>query len=261
MILSASHAFLKIRFIALLLLGISFFWSTTLPSANIAYSTLPSEVGLAVTVVPSSVVIRVGEKVSINVTVTSGEAPPIGRVCFSAQGFPESGFRVSFLPECVTSQSNRIAAILTVEVTAAAAPQKFTAFIIAQSEAENAQTSLDVTVEPAFPPWITWAGLLLFLLILGGAIIGKPKLRIQGVRHLLGRRSALGTMLVPGTLGTCQQERTGPPASPTESIQRKECQPTESSQVALAPRGSAWRKHDDSTATARTCQNPWCQTA
>ena len=194
MVLSTSHAFLKVHFVALLLV-IFVSWSTLLPLTDIGYSAQPSEVGFAVTVVPSSVVARVGEKVRINVTATSAEASPMGRVCFSAQGFPDSGFIASFLPECATSQSDRITAILTVEVTAAAGPQSFTVFIVARSEGQTAQTTLDVTVEPAFPPWIPWVGLLLFLVILGMAITGKPKSPIQSVRRLLGRRSALDAAL------------------------------------------------------------------
>jgi hypothetical protein len=153
---------------------------------DIAYSTHPSQVALDVTVVPSSVMIRVGETVRINVTATSDERTPIGQVCFSLQGFPDPGFRTSFLPECATSQSNRISAILSVEVTPAVAPQSFTALVIARSESQTSQTSLDVTVEPAFPPWIAWAGILLFLLVSGMAIIGKQKLSIQ-IKRALGR--------------------------------------------------------------------------
>jgi hypothetical protein len=208
MVLFTSYAFRKVHLIALLLV-VSVFSPVLSPLTNIGYPTQPSEVGFAVTVVPSSVVARVGEKVRINVTATSAETPPIGRVCFSVQGFPDSGFSASFLPECATSQSNRIAAILTVEVTAAAAPQRFTAFIIARSESQTAQTTLDVTVEAAFPPWITWVGLLLFLLVLGMAIMGKPKLPTQRIRRLLGRRSAFKNTLIAGTLVTHQQEETG----------------------------------------------------
>jgi hypothetical protein len=201
MVLSASNASLKVRSLGLLLLGISLFWLSTLPFTTTAYSTRPSEAGFAVTVVPSSVVIKVGEKISVNVTVTGAEASPIGRICFSVQGFPDSGFRESFLPECATSQSNRMAAILTVEVTAAAAPQSFTAFIVAHSEAQTAEATLDITVEPAFPPWIAWVGILLFLLILGVAIMGRPRLRIQIVRRLLGRRNALEMSSLSEPLG------------------------------------------------------------
>jgi hypothetical protein len=192
MVIVTSYTFRKVHFIALLL-AVFIFSYTPFLLTDIAYSAQPSEVGLAVTVVPSIVVARVGEKVRINVTATSAEASPLGRVCFSVQGFPDSGFSVSFLPECATSQSNRIAAILTVEVTAAAAPQRFTAFLIARGEGRTGQATLDVTVEPAFPPWIAWVGILLFLLILGMAITGKPKLRIQAIRHLLGRRNTLET--------------------------------------------------------------------
>ncbi|HXZ97743.1 MAG TPA: hypothetical protein VED24_00090 [Candidatus Acidoferrum sp.] len=154
--------------------------------ADIAYSTHTSQVALRVTVVPSSVVIKVGETVRINVTATSEEAASIGQVCFSLQGFPDPGFRTSFLPECTTSQSNRISTILSVEVTPAVAPESFTALVVARSQGQNFQASLSVTVEPAFPPWIAWAGILLFLLICGVAIIGRQTLSIQ-IKRALGR--------------------------------------------------------------------------
>lgn len=154
---------------------------------DVAYSNQPSEVRFDVAVVPSSVVIRVGEKVRINVTVTSAETAPIGQVCFSLQGF-DSGFRTSFLPECATFQSNKVTAVLTVEATAAVAPQSFTAFVIARSDGQTMQVALDVTVEPAFPPWVTWLGLLLFLLIFGMAITGRPRLFIKSIRRIVARR-------------------------------------------------------------------------
>jgi hypothetical protein len=187
MVLFTFDASRKVHFIAILL-AVSVLWSTLFLLTDIAYSTQPSQVEFGVTVVPSSVVIRVGDKIRINVTATSAESGPIGRVCFSLQGFPDSGFRTSFLPECATSQSNKITAMLTVEVTAAAAPQSFSAFVVARSEGQTVQTTLDITVEPAFPPWIAWIGLLIFLLIFGMAIIGKRKLPTQSIKRVLGRR-------------------------------------------------------------------------
>jgi len=136
-----------------------------------------------VTVVPSSVVIKVGEKARISVTVTNAETAPSGQVCFSLEGFPDSGFRTSFVPECATFQLDKITAFLTVEVTPAAAPQSFIAFVIARSGGQTSKATLDVTVEPAFPPWIAWVGLLLFFLIFAMAIMGKPKLSIRSIRR------------------------------------------------------------------------------
>jgi hypothetical protein len=182
---SKENASRRVHFIAILLAA-SVLCSMSFLLTDIAYSTHPSQVALGVTVVPSSVVIRVGETVRINVTATSGETTPIGQVCFSLQGFPDPGFRTSFVPECATSQSNRISAILSVEVTPAVAPQSFTALVIARNGGQTSQASLDVTVEPAFPPWIAWAGILLFLLVSGMAIIGKEKLSIQ-IKRALGR--------------------------------------------------------------------------
>ena len=175
----------RVHFIAIVL-AVSIFWSMPFLLTDIAYATHTSQVALGVTVVPSSVVIRVGETVRINVTATSEEVAPIGQVCFSLQGFPDPGFRTSFLPQCATSQSNRISTILSVEVTPAVAPESFTALVVARSQGQNFQASLSVTVEPAFPPWIAWAGILLFLLICGVAIIGRQTLSIQ-IKRALGR--------------------------------------------------------------------------
>jgi len=183
MVLSTPARSPRISLTTLFLLWISIpLSSLSVLTAN-AYSSQPSEAGFGVSVVPSTVVIRVGGQVRINVTVALTEGASIEQVCFSLEGFPNSGFRTSFLPECATPQSNRITAILTVEVTAAAAPQSFTAFVIARSEAEIMQATLDVTVEPAFPPWIAWTGLLLFLLVFGVAIAGKPKLSIRSIKR------------------------------------------------------------------------------
>lgn len=146
---------------------------------NLAYSSLPFDAGISMTVIPFSVVIKVGERATINVTVTNAKKAATGQICFSLEGFPSSGFRTSFLPECAALQLGKATAILTVEATPAAAPQTVSAFVIARSADQVARASIQVTVEPAFPPWITWAGLLLFFLILGLASMGKPKLDMK----------------------------------------------------------------------------------
>jgi hypothetical protein len=128
-----------------------------------------------VTIQPSSVVIKVGDKAQINVTIINTEEVGGGQVCFSLEGFPASGFRTSFAPECADSRNGGFETILTVEVTAAAAPQTVTAYVIASSGNQTAQAVLNVTVEFAMPPWIPWLGLLLFFLILGVAVVWKPR--------------------------------------------------------------------------------------
>lgn len=174
---------MKIPLIALLLFS-PFILPPSLPRlADTAHSDRPSDVRLSVTVVPSSAVIKVGETARINVTVTSALVTPIGQVCFGLEGFPSSGFRTLFLPECATSQLSRVTAILTVEATAAAAPQTVDAFVIARNGGQPAQATLNVTVEPTFPPWIVWAGLLLFLLAFGLTTIGTPKLLVKRIKR------------------------------------------------------------------------------
>jgi hypothetical protein len=143
--------------------------------ANAAHSGNPLDAGLGLTIDPSSVVIEVGEKARINVTVTTPEALGTGQICFEVQGFPETGFRTSFLPECATPQLGGIRTVLTVEATPAAAPQNVTAFVIARSGSQVVQATLLVTVEPAIPPWVPWLGLLLFFSILGIAVAWTPR--------------------------------------------------------------------------------------
>lgn len=139
-----------------------------------------------VTVTPSSLTVKVGEKANVNVTLTNSGV--VGLVCFSLDGFPDSGFRTSFNPECDIPQATGIVTVLTVEATPAAAPQSFTAFVIAKNNIQTAQTPLTVTVEPAMPSWVPWLGLLLFFLLLGVAVAWKPKLPFRG----LGRSKSLG---------------------------------------------------------------------
>ena len=138
------------------------------------------DVALGIVIEPSSVVIKVGEKSEIQVTVTNAEEISGGQVCFSLDGFPTSGFITTFNPVCADSQSGNVTSVLTVEATPAAAPQNVTAFVIASSGNETAQTVLNVTVISAMPAWIPWAGLLVFFSILGVAIFLRPKISRTG---------------------------------------------------------------------------------
>jgi hypothetical protein len=63
---------------------------------------------------------------------------------------------------------------LIVEATPAAAPQNFTAAILAISGNENASAPLTITVVPAISPWIPWLGILLFFLVIGLALFVGP---------------------------------------------------------------------------------------
>jgi hypothetical protein len=142
------------------------------------------DVAFGVTIEPSSVVIKVGDKSEIKVAVTNPEQVSGREVCFSLEGFPTSGFRTTFTPECADSQSGNVGTVLTVEATPAAAPQNVTAYVIASSGNRTAQTVLNITVVPAMPAWIPWAGLLVFFSILGIAIFLKPRIPRKGNRRI-----------------------------------------------------------------------------
>lgn len=122
---------------------------------------------------PSAAVIKVGDKATINLTLTS--AGISGSACFWEQGFPNSGFTLTFLPQCEQVQQLMTSAQLIVEATPAAAPQNFTATILATLQNQTASTSLTITVIPAIPAWIPWLGILLFFIVIGLALTVKPR--------------------------------------------------------------------------------------
>jgi len=122
---------------------------------------------------PSAATIKVGDKAEINLTVTS--EPTSGTVCFSEQGFPSSGFTLTFLPQCTPVPQIGASAQLIVEATPAAAPQNFTALILATLGNQTASAPLTITVVPAIPPWIPWLGILVFVLVMGAALFRRPR--------------------------------------------------------------------------------------
>lgn len=130
---------------------------------------------------PSAAVIKVGDKAGINLTATG--AVTGGTVCFGEQGFPSSGFTLTFLPQCASVQHGAAEGQLIVEVTPAAAPQNFTALIIATLGNQTASAPLTITVVPAIPAWIPWLGILVFLLVIGAALFVSPKRR-KGKRKM-----------------------------------------------------------------------------
>jgi hypothetical protein len=127
-----------------------------------------------VVIQPSSIVLKVGESTKINVTVSDPNLLSGGQVCYSVEGFPSSGFLTSFSLGCSDSQ-HEFGTVLTVEATPAAAPQNVTAYVIASSGNQTAQTTLYVTVQLAMPAWIPWLGLLLFFSFLAVVIAWKPR--------------------------------------------------------------------------------------
>lgn len=122
---------------------------------------------------PSAAVIKVGDKATINLTLTS--AGVSGLACFGEQGFPDSGFTLTFLPQCTQIQQPQTNTQLIVEATPAAAPQNFTANILASLDNITTSTPLTITVIPAIAPWIPWLGILLFFVVIGLALIVKPR--------------------------------------------------------------------------------------
>jgi len=122
---------------------------------------------------PSMAVIKVGDEVTINLTVTGAQSS--GSVCFSEQGFPSSGFALTFLPPCISTGLAVVTAQLTVEATPAAAPQNFTALVLATFGNETVSAPLTITVVPAIPAWIPWLGVLVFVLVMVVALFVKPR--------------------------------------------------------------------------------------
>jgi hypothetical protein len=121
---------------------------------------------------PSAAVIKVGDKAAINLTVTGGAVS--GMVCFSEEGFPSSGFTITFLPQCEPVQQGVAGAQLIVGATPAAAPQNFTALVVATLGNQTASAPLTITVVPAIPAWIPWLGILVFFVVIGAALFMKP---------------------------------------------------------------------------------------
>jgi len=118
------------------------------------------------TVKPSSVVIKVGDSAKINLTLAN---PPVctSKICFDVDGFPTSGFVTFTVPSCVNVKSSgQATSVLTVEATPAAAPQSFTAFVVANNGNSTVRVPISVTVVPAMPAWIPWSIILVFILIL-----------------------------------------------------------------------------------------------
>lgn len=142
------------------------------PVANAARF-VRSDSRLSLSAIPSAVVIKVGGNATINLTLTSVASS--GQVCFGQEGFPDSGFVLTFLPQCAAVQQLITRTKLNVEATPAAAPQNFTALILATLGNQTASTPLTITVVPAIPAWIPWLGVLLFFLVIGAALFIRPR--------------------------------------------------------------------------------------
>jgi len=153
-----------------------------------------SDASFGVLIQPSNLVLNVGEKTQVNVSITNPENVSGGRVCFGLEGFPTSGFRTSFTRACSDSQQGGLGTVLTVEATPAAAPQTVNATVTAGDGSQTAYASLTVTVEPAFPVWIPWFGLALFVLFLAVAIFWSP---ISRKKKTEGTRRAFSLLLRP----------------------------------------------------------------
>lgn len=138
-----------------------------------ASSVRTQQSGPTLTVTPSSVVIKVGDSANVSLTLTALPSG-FGRVCFGVEDFPTSGFVTAFDPPCVSTESSNLA-LLTVEATPAAAPQNFTAYVVATHGNWTERVPINVTVEPAMPAWIPWSIILIFVLILLIPVIVKRK--------------------------------------------------------------------------------------
>jgi hypothetical protein len=131
--------------------------------------------GPTLTVTPSSVNIKVGDSANVSLAL-SNSTSVLGEVCFVVEDFPTSGFVTTFDPPCVTAGYSSLA-VLTLEATPAAAPQSFTAYVVATGGNWTGKTSINVTVEPAMSAWIPWSIILVFILILLIPVVIKRKPR------------------------------------------------------------------------------------
>jgi hypothetical protein len=125
---------------------------------------------------PSSIVLKVGDSANVNVTLTNIPASS-NRVCFGVDDFPTSGFITTIVPLCADAGIRPIVAILSVEATPAAAPQSFTAYVVATSGNWTNRAPINITVVPAMSAWIPWSIVIVFILILVMPLIMKKKPR------------------------------------------------------------------------------------
>ena len=155
--------------IALLVTATSIF-PVTVNSAKIRQS------GPLLTVTPSSIVIKVGDSANVSVQLATSSSG-FSNICFSVEDFPTSGFVTVFNPPCVSAQTIH-PVLLTVEATPAAAPQSFTAYVVATAGNWTDKVPINVTVQPAMAAWIPWSIILVFVLILLIPMIVKNKRKI-----------------------------------------------------------------------------------
>ena len=130
--------------------------------------------GLTLAVTPGSVVIKVGDSANVSLALSSSPSGFNNEVCFGVEDFPSSGFVTTFDPPCVSVESSN-RAVLTVEATPAAAPQSFTAYVVATGGNWTGRVPINVTVEPAMSAWIPWSIILVFVLILLIPVIIKMR--------------------------------------------------------------------------------------
>jgi hypothetical protein len=115
---------------------------------------------------PSALVIKVAGNATAKVAL-SGQPLTYGVVCFVVEGFPSSGFVTTFSPECSNAETlGSINSTLTVEATPAAAPQNFTAFVVAASGNWTENAPVSITVVPGLPAWVPWSIILLFVVVM-----------------------------------------------------------------------------------------------
>jgi len=149
----------------------------SIPTQTFARSFSIRQAQATLTVNPSSLVIKVGENASAKITLQQSLIE-YGNICFSVQGFPTSGFIVWMQPGCSSVEpAQSINSTLTVEATPAAAPQNFTAFVVAGSGDWTERVPISITVIPAMSAWIPWSIILAFLLVLASPVLLKKAKR------------------------------------------------------------------------------------
>jgi len=154
-----------------------FLFFLTLPSFAFAAAPVnsnPLNSQATLTLSQSDLTIKVGDKAAVNVTLVVARVTQPSQVCFSVEGLP-GGFLATFEPQCPSFQASAAEAVLSVEVTPAAAPQEFTALVIGRFDGETAQANLHVTAVPGISPWIPWSLVLAFVAFFVVTLLWTPR--------------------------------------------------------------------------------------
>ena len=210
---SSDKPFVRLSWPALVLLAVMIGFGLVQASSLTFHQTEST-----LTISPPSLIMRVGQSASANVTL-SGFPLAFGQVCFAVDGFPTSGFVTTFNPECANlGATSQVRSVLTVEATPAAAPQSFTALVVAGSGNWTDSAHVGITVTPAMPTWIPWSILFGFILLLISPFLVERMKRRQRRQHMISHVNHCtgdfrGVMRRPGNRSSYKKSVELPPVN------------------------------------------------